>query len=127
VKYSWLKIHGYLDKQNPCDKVKYYDILSNARLFVNTTPRWSGFQALLEAMYFHNPIVVQSNESLRSYFSNLTAVGFILEKEGPSLESILVESLNDTARYQQMSDAAHKAVESSTWNNFTTELIGLLK
>jgi len=126
VKYSWLKIHGYLDKQNPCDKVKYYDILSNARLFVNTTPRWSGFQALLEAMYFHNPIVVQSNESLRSYFSNLTAVGFILEKEGPSLESILVESLNDTARYQQMSDAARKSVESSTWNSFTNKLIGLL-
>jgi glycosyltransferase involved in cell wall biosynthesis len=126
TKYVWLKVHGYLDKEKPSDKVKFYELLSNARLFVNTTHGWSGFQALLEAMYFHNPIVVQSNESLRSYFSNLTAVGFILEKEGPSLESILVESLNDTARYQQMSDAARKSVESSTWNSFTNKLIGLL-
>jgi glycosyltransferase involved in cell wall biosynthesis len=126
VEYAWLKVHGYLDKEKPRDKARYYDLLSNARLFVNTTPRWSGFQALLEAMYFQNPIVVRPNESLRSYFSNLTAVAYILEEDGPSLESILVESLVDTARYQQMSDAARKSVESSTWKSFTNKLIGLL-
>ena len=126
VKYSWLKIHGYLDKQNPRDKAKYYDILSNARMFVNTTPRWSGFQAILEAMYFHNPIVVQSNESLRSYFTNLTYVGHILEEDGPSLETILERSLMDKAQYQQMCDAARISVESSTWNSFINKLIGLL-
>jgi len=126
VEYTWLKVHGYLDKEKPCDKARYYNLLSHARLFVNTTPRWSGFQALLEAMYFHNPIVVRPNETLRSYFSNLPAVGYILEEDEPSLESMLVESLVDTARYQQMSDAARKSVESSTWNSFTNKLIGLL-
>ena len=127
VECGWLKVHGYLDKDKPGDKQRYYELLSNARLFVNTTPGWSGFQALLEAMYFHNPIVVRPNESLNGYFSSLTTVAHILEEDGPSLESILVESLTDSARYQQMSDAAWKAVEFSTWNNFTNELIGLLK
>ncbi len=127
VEYEWLTVHGYLDKEKPEDKKKYYELLSNSRLFVNTTPGWSGFQALLEAMYFHNPIVVRPNESLNSYFSNLTTVAHIVEEGGPDLEAMLVESLADGSRYQQMSDAAREAVESSTWNNFTTELIGLLK
>jgi len=127
VEYEWLTVHGYLDKEKPDDKQKYYKLLSDARIFVNTTPGWSGFQALLEAMYFHNPIVARPNESLNSYFSNLTTVAHIVEEGGPSLESILVDSLTDRARYQQMSDAAREAVESSTWDNFTTEFIGLLR
>lgn len=127
VEYEWLTVHGYLDKERPDDKKKYYELLSNARLFVNTTPGWSGFQALLEALYFHNPIVVRPNESLSSYFSNLSAVAHILEDGGPNLESLLAKSLTNSAQYRQMSDAARKGVESSTWHNFTTELIGLLK
>jgi glycosyltransferase involved in cell wall biosynthesis len=127
TKYEWLSVHGYLDKEKPDHKRRYYKLLSDARLFVNTTPGWSGFQALLEAMYFHNPIVVRSNESLNSYFSNLMNIAYIVEEGGPSLESKLLDSLTDSARYQQMSDEARKAVESSTWNNFTTELIGLFK
>jgi len=127
AEHEWLAVHGYLDKENPGDKQKYYELLSNARLFVNTTPGWSGFQALLEAMYFYNPIVARPNESLNSYFSNLTTVAHLVEEGGPNLEAILSESLTDSVRYQQMSDAARKAVESSTWNNFTTKLIELLK
>jgi len=127
AEYRWLTVHGYLDKEKPDDKKKYYELLSNARLFVNTTPGWSGFQALLEAMYFHTPIVVRPNESLSSYFSNLSTVAHVLEEGGANLDSLLAKSLTDSAQYQQMSNAARKAVESSTWNNFTTKLIELLK
>ena len=127
VEFAWLKVHGYLNKENPTDKKIYYELLSNARLFVNTTPGWSGFQALLEAMHFYNPIVVRSNECLSSYFSDLTAVAHIFEEGGPSLESILIENLEDNSRHERMSDAARKAVESSTWSNFTTELMELFK
>lgn len=126
-KYDWLKVHGYLDKEKPEDKHRYYELLSNSRLFVNTTPSWSGFQALLEAMYFHNPIVVRRNESLNSYFSSLTTVALVLEEKGPTLESLLIESLTDSVKYMKISDAAKSAVEASTWSNFTSSLIGLLK
>jgi glycosyltransferase involved in cell wall biosynthesis len=124
-KYAWLKIHGYLDKENPDHKSRYYELLSDARLYVNTTPGWSGFQALLEAMYFHNPIVVRPNEILVSYFENMTALGYTLEGDQSSLESILIDSLVDETKYQLMSDTARKAVESLTWNSFTRKLIGL--
>lgn len=126
AEYAWLKVHGYLDKEKTEDKQKYYELLSSSKLLVNTTPGWSGFQALLEAMYFYNPIVVRSNESLNSYFPELTSVARIVEEDGSNLESILIESLTDSSLYQQMSESAHKAVESSTWNNFTNKLIGLL-
>ena len=126
-KYEWLTVHGYLDKEKPSDKQKYYDLLSNARLFVNTTLGWSGFQAILEAMYFYNPIAVRSNESLNSYFPNLTTFAHIVNEDELSLESILADCLSDFSKYQQMSDNARKAVESSTWNNFTNKLIGLLQ
>lgn len=127
VEYGWLKVHGYLDKENSQDKKKYYELLSNARLFVNTTPGWSGFQALLEAMYFHNPIVVRPNESLNSYFPNLKDVAYILEEGGPNLEVMLAESISDGARYKCMSEASRRSVESSNWSNFTEKLTGLFK
>jgi len=125
--YEWLKVHGYLDKANPTDKERYYELLSNARLFVNTTPGWSGFQALLEAMYFHNPILVRPNEILTSYFPNLKMVAYILEETGPSLESMLVENIANSSQFEKMSDAAREAVNSSTWNNFTAKLMELFK
>jgi len=125
--YDWLKVHGYLDKERSSDKLKYFELLANARLFVNTTPGWSGFQALLEGMYFHNPIVVRPNEALVSYFPNLTSVAYILEDGMTNLESLLYESINNDLGYQQISDAAKEAVESSSWNKFIGELIRLIK
>jgi len=127
AKYNWLKVYGYLDKQNPRDKQLYYELMSNARMFVNTTPGWSGFQALLEAMYFYNPILVRPNESLNSFFPDLTSVAHILKEGETNLESLLVECLTDNIRYQKMSDAARSAVKLLTWDNFTSGLIGLLK
>lgn len=127
MRYKWLKVHGYLDKDNPCEKKKYYELLSNARLFVNTTPGWSGFQALLEAMYFGNPIVVRDNEVLRRYFNNLNDVAYIFDNSQPSLESLLEGSFEDKNRYKSMSTEARLSVASSTWTNFMDMLLGLIK
>lgn len=127
VEFEWLKVHGYLDKDKAEDKEKYYELLANARLFVNTTPGWSGFQALLEAMYFGNPIVVRPNEALEGYFANLKDVAYLLEEEKISIENLLQSSFNDRNGYQRMSETARRSVESSTWKNFTDKLLELIK
>ena len=124
--YEWLFVHGYLDKDKPDEKSKYYRLLTNARMFVNTTPGWSGFQALLEAMYFYNPVVVRRNECLTSYFCDLPSVAYILEEGGQSLESLLIQGFASDGNYRKMSIAAHEAVNSSTWANFTSKLVGLI-
>lgn len=127
AKYEWLTVYGYLDKDKPSEKRKFYELLADARLFVNTTPGWSGFQALLEAMYFYTPIVVRPNEMLDSYFSNLTQIAHIVTPEGPGLDSILIEGLRNNQRHEKMSQEARLAVESSTWKNFMDKLERLIK
>jgi len=127
VEYPWLTVHGYLDKQRPEEKQKYYELLANARLFVNTTSGWSGFQALLEAMYFYTPILVRPNESLNSYFPNLREVAYLLEDGEARLESVLVESFSDSKKYQAMSDLSHNSVKLSTWSYFTDNMIQLIR
>ena len=127
IEFEWLRVHGYLDKDKPDEKCKYYDLLANAKFFVNTTPGWSSFQALLEAMYFHNPIVVRTNDILQGYFPNLKDVAHIVDSEGRTLEAILTDILTDSVRYQQMSEAARAAVEFSTWQNFTGRLTKLFQ
>lgn len=127
VEYDWLKVHGYLDKEKPDEKKKYYDLLSNARLFVNTTPGWSGFQALLEAMYFHTPIAVRPNESLSSYFPNLNDLAYVLQDSRENLESILFDCFSDGEKYEFKSKHSRLSVEYSTWAVFTEKITNLLK
>ena len=45
--------YGYLDKGDEKQRDLYYRLLKEAKIFVNTTPKWSAFSASLEAMYFY--------------------------------------------------------------------------
>jgi glycosyltransferase involved in cell wall biosynthesis len=127
AEYEWLKVHGYLDKEKPEEKEKYFELMSNARLFVNTTPGWSSFQAILEAMYFHNPIVVRPNESLSSYFPNLNDFSYILAGGEENLTELLLEGFSDEKKYRLLSEISSQSVQSSTWGNFTEKMLTLLE
>jgi glycosyltransferase involved in cell wall biosynthesis len=127
VKFEWLSVHGYLDKENPEEKRKYYELLANARLFVNTTPGWSGFQAILEALYFHNPIAVRLNEGLESYFDCLQDIAYVIGEGGLSLEKAILASLLDVEDYQRKSKASYHSVESSSWSQFIENVTLLFK
>jgi glycosyltransferase involved in cell wall biosynthesis len=127
AEYDWLSVHGYLDKERIEDKLKYYELLSKAHLFVNTTRGWSGFQAILEAMYFSNPIVVRLNEGLQGYFTNLRDLAYLVEDDGLSLEQAILNSFMDRDAYQSKSKASRHAVESSTWSHFVENVILLTR
>ena len=90
-KYSWLSLHGYLDKGIPSEKQKYYSLLENAKLFVNTTPNWNAFQATLEALHFYAPIVVRSNESLMQSFPELARISYLVGEGQGSLEDEIIK------------------------------------
>ena len=40
--------YGYLDKANDADRDLYYNLLKEAKVFVNTTPQWGAFSASIE-------------------------------------------------------------------------------
>lgn len=126
-RFDWLSIHGYLDKANLADKNKYYGLLENAKLFVNTTPGWNAFQATLEAMYFYNPIVVRPNDSLIQTFPRLDAFSYLVEDGRSSLHNEIIKSIECVDVYLQKCKQAHMAVEPHTWGSFTKKLIELIK
>jgi hypothetical protein len=48
----------YLDKGSDAHRALYYPLFKEARMFINTTPKWSSFSASVEAMYFYTPVVI---------------------------------------------------------------------
>jgi|APSaa5957512535_1039671.scaffolds.fasta_scaffold03722_4 hypothetical protein len=126
-KFDWLSVHGYLDKGNSSDKRKYYNLLENAKLFINTTPGWNAFQATLEAMYFYNPIVVRPNESLIQTFPTLRNFSYLVEKKGGDLEGVIIESIKNKDQYLVKCQESHESVKPLTWDGFTQSLIELIK
>jgi glycosyltransferase involved in cell wall biosynthesis len=127
VEYGWLKVHGYLDKGKVSEKKRYYEIVLAAKVFVNTTPGWSGFQAILESLYFGNPIVVRPNEAISSYFANLSDICYLWDEDKIRLDLLLESIFNSPNKYNRMSEAARGAVKFSTWDRFIDKLIELIK
>ena len=124
--YDWLLIHGYLDKGNTKEKELYYQLLSQAKCFVNTTPKWNAFQATLEAMYFFNPIIIRENPIIKKSFKSLEEFCYLVN-EKKDLKDQLKECFKDLEGYKKKSKAARIVSESNTWTNFTSQLIKLIE
>jgi len=124
-KFDWLSVHGYLDKGKLADKHKYYTLLKNAKLFINTTPSWNAFQATLEAMYFYTPIVVRVNESLTQTFPKLEGFSYLVAERNEDLEKEIIKSIEHSGEYLEKCKQAHKAAKPYTWENFTQKLMEL--
>lgn len=125
-KYEWLNIHGYLDKGNEEEKQKYYKLLTNARLFVNTTARWNAFQATIEAMYFSIPIVVRLNDNLTEMFPGIHDFSFLVNHD-QLLDDLIISSFKNEEKYLEMCKGSRAAVASHTWDNFIDNLVELIK
>jgi glycosyltransferase involved in cell wall biosynthesis len=126
-KYNWLTLHGYLDKGIPSEKQKYYSLLENAKLFVNSTPKWNAFQATLEALHFYLPIVVRSNESLVQSFPNLDNISYLVGVKDNSLEEEIIKCIEFKEIYLEKCKHAHLAAKPYTWENFINKLVELIE
>ena len=62
--------YGYLDKGDEKQRELYYHLLKEAKIFVNTTPKWSAFSASIEAMYFYTPVIIPSYDEFVETFGN---------------------------------------------------------
>jgi glycosyltransferase involved in cell wall biosynthesis len=125
VDYEWLSIYGYLDKGDPEQKELYYELLKQARVFVNTTAGWSAFQATLEAMYFCNPIMVCENANLKKSFPTLNDFSYIVDGS-QDLKSQILKCFDDPGTNKKKSTAARLAAEPNTWKNFINGLIQVI-
>lgn len=120
-KFPWLTVHGYLDKDNILEKALYYDLLLNARVYVNPTEGWNAFQATLEAMHFSCPIVVKENDNLRKSFSRLEDFSYLITKKN-SLQDSIKSSLSSDVSYINKAKLSGEASSLQTWKHFIDEL-----
>lgn len=120
--------HGYLRKETEKDRRLYYELMTEATLFVNPTQEWGGYSSTIEAMYFYTPVVVAPYNEFVSEFGDSIKFGkYIDEFSSDKLLRILKGILNSSRKeYLEMSVAAHQNVENHTWQRFIYALLNIL-
>lgn len=121
-----VQCYGYLDKGVERDRKLYYSLLEQARIFVNTTPKWGAFSATLEAMYFYTPVVVAPYAEFVETFGEDISFGGYCEKDSPETLCARIEAILDHPSYPDMCMHAHEAVKDFTWDRFIEQLLDLL-
>ena len=114
---------GYLDKDSENDRRLYYSLLENARIFVNTTPKWGAFSATLEAMYFFTPIIVTPyNEFIETFGSNIE-FGLYCEENNSGLLTAGISRMLTCQNYNTLCVKAHESVKDFTWSNYIEKML----
>lgn len=122
-----VKCYGYLDKGKDEDRETYYSLLRNARIFVNTTPKWGAFSAAIEAMYFHNPVIVTNYQEFTETFGRNINFGEFCPDNSPDSLAICIRKIFSDHDYKQMCINAHEAVKEYTWDALITKIIKMAK
>jgi glycosyltransferase involved in cell wall biosynthesis len=115
--------HGYLDKAHPEERALYYDLMRQARVFVNTTPRWGAFSATVEAMFMYLPVVVTPYGEFTETFSRAIDFGCYCPENRSDLIAAAVSQIFETEDYPAMCRLAHTAVESYSWDSYIEQLM----
>lgn len=119
--------YGYLDKGQDADRDLYYKLFKEAKVFVNTTPKWAAFSASIEAMYFYLPVVVTPCNEFVETFGKDIDFGCYCDKNTPAcIEEKIINIFNDKS-YNTLSVNAHNAVKEYTWDSYIDRVIGKIE
>lgn len=113
--------YGYLDKADNKQRELYYQLLKEAKVFVNTTPKWSAFSASIEAMYFYTPVIVPAYEEFIKTFGNPFIGGDFCNDN--SFLAKKIESIFEDKSYNQICINANKLVKNFTWESYIDKLL----
>ncbi|MEG0789748.1 MAG: glycosyltransferase [Alistipes sp.] len=122
-----IRCHGYLNKSRVQERVLYYRMMSEASLFVNTTPLWGGYSSTIEAMYFYTPIIISPYGDFTTEFGTQIPFGnYCNQLDADALFRSVCEVF-DTGDYRAKCLAAHAAVEKYTWDNYVDRLLAVVE
>lgn len=115
--------YGYLDKGNDTDRELYYRLFKDAKVYVNTTPKWGAFMATIEAMFFYIPILTSPHGHFLGAFGHTIDFGYYCAQNSSILiEEGILKILNNSS-YESLCVNAHKSVEDFTWDAYIDKLI----
>lgn len=119
--------HGYLHKDREEERDVYYNLLMQAKVFVNPAAQWGGYSSTIEAMYYGCPVIVSPYDDFVAEFGNDIDFGIYHKNKGTlysEMDAIL--SLNNN-EYKKMSASAANRVKEYTWDNYVYSLVSDLK
>lgn len=119
--------YGYLDKGKDNDRKLYYSLLENAKIFVNTTPKWGAFSATLEAMYFYTPVVVTPYNEFVETFGVKIGFGSYCENNSLDLLCANITNILNHQSYTTLCVNAHESVKDFTWDIYIDKMLDVMK
>ena len=118
--------YGFLNKSEEQDRKIYYDLLLNAKVLINPTPKWGAYSSTIEAMYFFTPVIVSPYETFVNEFGRI--IDFGLYNEHYTAEGIAkdIETVIFNNDYKSLCENAHNRVEKYTWSNYVDKVLKLI-
>jgi glycosyltransferase involved in cell wall biosynthesis len=123
---SRIIFHGYLDKNIEAKKALYYQLMRNASVFVNTTPKWGSFSATVEAMHFYTPVIISPFDEFVAIFGEKINFGTYHDSSTDADGKILackILNLINSSNYDSVSSNAHESVKDFTWDETMSKLL----
>lgn len=120
---SFVTFHGYLNKSDEQQRRRYYELMQEARMVVNTTEKWGAFSSTLEAMYFFNPIITTPYTEFVQTFGRTISFGRYFEDRTPEALAREIASLLQSTDYEEYCKSAHLAVMPFTWDAYVDKVL----
>lgn len=121
-----VQCYGYLDKAKESDRLLYYSLLENAKICINTTPKWGAFSASLEAMYFYIPIIVAPYTEFITTFGKDISFGTYCEDNEPDKLKYLIRKILVCQTYKELCLNAHNSVKEFTWGSYIDKILAYI-
>ncbi len=122
-----LFFYGYLDKNNKTQRLKYYELLLGASLFVNPTPIWGGYSSCIEAMYFYTPVIVSPYKDFLRNFGEKINFGTYNDHFTVDCLSNNIKKILYSDNYLETCKEAHNAVKDYTWDKYVDSLLKIVE
>lgn len=110
--------HGYLHKDVEEERKLYYDLIINAHIICNPTPKWAGISSIMEAMFFYTPFIIAPFDDFKEYIGEPLDCGYFNEKFDADFLASNINRMLSAPDYEQLALCAHEHVKNYTWNNF---------
>lgn len=125
---SNVRLYGFLHKDDEVERNLYYNLIMNARIYVNPTTKWGAYSSTIESMFFYTPVIVSPYNDFVSEFGDTINFGFYNRQY--SIDS-LVDNIKKILElpwqnYYDMCVMAHDRVKDYTWDNYVSKLLNII-
>lgn len=124
-KYCKVNFWGFLDRANPEQCRKYYEITAQARALVNIKKGWGGASTISESMYWGIPVVIAPYPEIQAMYGDVARYGFACEAGNVSKLTVRMREMldMDAPRYEALCADAYGIVKNDTYDQFMKRLL----